>query len=149
MTLLYATTIFFQITLLVYRQLIVLVSLYPFNDLERYAIRYKVPEIIVNSLFMILPPIGYIWHIKLLMIYAILFYPLDVMGAIFIWWIPYLFGPGFGHRKLFQELFSRTVRVLPPINGRPAPDLQHCILHAIALITTILTVISFLQVYNA
>ena len=52
------------------------------------------------------------------------------------WWLPYLFGPTFLHENFawyFQHGYAETIKLLPVIDGRPTPDLQHNILQVLSL----------------
>lgn len=58
---------------------------------------------------------------------------------VFTWWIPYLFGGSAEHWSGYAD----TLSVLPTLDGRPGPDVQHLVLQvlslAMAVMLTILT----------
>lgn len=52
------------------------------------------------------------------------------------WWLPYLFGPTFLHENFawyFQHGYAETIKLVPVIDGRPTPDLEHNILQVLSL----------------
>ena len=52
------------------------------------------------------------------------------------WWLPYLFGPTFLHENFawyFQHGYAETIKLVPLIDRRPTPDLQHNILQVLSL----------------
>ena len=52
------------------------------------------------------------------------------------WWLPYLFGPTFLHENFawyFQRGYAETIKLVPVIDGRPTPDLEHNILQVLSL----------------
>ena len=52
------------------------------------------------------------------------------------WRLPYLFGPTFLHENFawyFQHGYAETIKLLPVIDGRPTPGLQHNILQVLSL----------------
>lgn len=56
------------------------------------------------------------------------------------WWIPYLFGPTPLHRDFswfFDHGYAQTLRILPLVEGRPVPDLQHMVLQALSVAVTL------------
>jgi len=137
-------TIFFQLLLFTYHQITTLVNLYPFNDVERYPLRYRLIESISNGIFMILPPVGSIFQIDWIMNkFTPIFYLILLVGMFFSWWTGYLIGPRAHWQQAYSRFYGRTIKILPPIRNNPIPDLNHCILHLIALITTILTLVTY------
>lgn len=58
-----------QLALLVYHQLTTLVDFYPFNGARNYARREKLAECGVNGVLMLLPPVGFAFHISSLRIF--------------------------------------------------------------------------------
>lgn len=58
----------------------------------------------------------------------------------FTWWVPYLLGPPAEHRSEY----ANTIRILPAVDGRFGPDLQHLVLEvlslAMAVALTVLTI---------
>jgi hypothetical protein len=64
------------------------------------------------------------------------------------WWIPYLFGPTHLHRD-FQwyvaQGYDRTIKILPAVEDRPAPDAQHLVLQALSLVVAIAATVAVLR----
>ena len=131
--------VFFQLLLFFYHQITTNIDFFPFNDLEQHPISYRLFESISNGMLMIIPPIGFIWNVEWMIRYSLFFYPLLLVGMFFSWWRHYFFGPTDWWQGTYNKIYSRTIKVLPAIKNNPIPDLQHCILHTIAMITTILT----------
>ena len=80
----YRLMIFFQLFLFIYHQITTLVDLYPFNDVKHQPLSYKLLESIPKGILMVLPPIGFIFNIKPLMHYAVIFYPILLVGMFFL-----------------------------------------------------------------
>ena len=52
------------------------------------------------------------------------------------WLLPYLFGTTFLHENFawyFQHGYAETTKLMPVIDGRPTPDLQHNVLQVVSL----------------
>ena len=132
-----------QVLLLLYHQITTLVDFYPFNNVRPYTIKERLLECGVNGVLMTLPPVGFALHIKWAMNASLLVYPALLLGEYLNWWHPYLFSPTKTWSNTYQRLFRHTIIVLPPIRNNPVPNLEHCILHGITLITTVCTYIYF------
>jgi hypothetical protein len=70
-------------------------------------------------------------------------------GGLSLWWLPYLAGitvpwatagTGASWQELHERTYAQTIIILPRIAGRPRPNLEHMILHSIALAGLVLTV---------
>jgi hypothetical protein len=161
------TVLFCQVALLVYHQITTLVDFYPFNGSRSYTRKEKLLECGVNGVLMLLPPIGFGFHIPALMSFGIVYYFILFAIELIIWWMPYLIVPvgrwrGIYNRLLsvaisdfdkgdtlarwldvYNRLHSGTVTVLPRRADRPVPNLEHTILHAWTLIAALVTAIAY------
>jgi hypothetical protein len=132
-----------QLFLLLFHQCTTLVDLYPFNNVRSYSLKERAIECLVNGSIMLLPALGFIFHIQWLMITSLLVYPVLLAGEFMSWWRHYFFGATECWQKMYDRLFKETIIVLPPIKNHPVPNLEHTILHGLTLITTILTYIYY------
>lgn len=132
-------TVFFQLLLLVYHQVTTLVDFYPFNNIRSYALRLRSIECIVNGVIMAIPPIGYLFQIPWMIGAAGWIYVGVTVGAWLSWYQKYVFGATAAQQAEYDHIFRPTIQVLPDIQGRPRPNLEHVILHGILLITLVLT----------
>jgi hypothetical protein len=92
---------------------------------------------------MIMPFIGFYFHVAWMMMAAIIIYPALLIAEYFNWWQPYLFGASEPWQKVYDRLFRSTIIVLPAVKKNPVPNLEHLILHGLTLITCIVTYISY------
>lgn len=132
-----------QIVLLVFHQVTTLFDLYPFNNVRQYTLRERLQECSVNGLLMAIPPFGFYFGISWMMTAALFVYPALLFGEYLSWWQPYFFGASQKWQQTYNRIFRHTSTVLPPIGNNPIPNLEHCILHGLTLITTICTYIYF------
>lgn len=152
-----------QIGLLVYHQITTLFDFYPFNSIRNYTWKMRLGEAGFNGVLMSLPPIGFGFHIRGLMIFGVVYYFFLFAVELIIWWVPYLTVPTGRWRVVYNRLlgavmfnnpkvdaitrwidgynrvFRETIIVLPARGDRPVPNLEHTILHAWTLITAIVT----------
>jgi hypothetical protein len=84
------TVLFCQIVLLVFHQVTTLVDFFPFNGSRNYTPTEKLLETGVNGVLMLLPPVGFGFHIRGLMIFGVVYYFVLLVIEIIIWWVPYL-----------------------------------------------------------
>ncbi len=132
-----------QLLLLFFHQFTTIANLYPFNNVQHYTIKERLIECLVNGVMMAMPVIGFIEHIQWLMIAALVIYPVLLTGEYLSWWKHYFFGPTEEWKQTYERLFKHTIIILPPIKDHPIPNLEHCILHSLTLITTLLTYIYY------
>lgn len=131
--------IFFQVLLLVYHQVTTLMDFYPFNNVRQYTLRLRLTECVVNGIIMAIPPVGYLFDVAWAKGAAPWIYVGIVIGAWFSWYQKYLFGATAAQQTQYDRIFRPTIQVLPDVQGRPRPNLEHVILHVILLITLALT----------
>jgi hypothetical protein len=160
-----------QIALLAYHQITTLFDFYPFNSARHYSLKEKIGEAGFNAVMMSLPPIGFGFHIRGLIIFGLIYYYFLFTVEIIIWWVLYLTEPKGRWRTLhnrllgavmfndpradttarWMEFYNRlhrdTIKILPPRGDRPVPNLEHTILHAWTLVTAIVTTVAFCKLY--
>ena len=156
-----------QLLLLAYHQVTSWFDFYPFNGVRNYSRQEKFAEIGVNAILMSLPPIGFGFHIRGLMLFGVVYYFVLLAAELIIWWVPYLIEPTgrwrLAYNRLlavatsnFQEgdtlshwiaIYNRvhrgTITLLPMRPNRPVPNLEHTILHLWTLVTALITLISY------
>lgn len=155
--------LFCQVALLVFHQVTTLVDFFPFNGSHNYTRTEKFAEAGVNGVLMLLPPIGFAFHIRGLMIFGEIYYFVLFAIELLIWWVPYLTTPSGRWRDVYNRLLAGatldfekgdglarwqatynrlhrgTITILPARGDRPVPNLEHTILHGWTLITAIVT----------
>jgi hypothetical protein len=160
-----------QLLLLTYHQITTLVDFYPFNGARHYTWKEKLGEAAFNAVLMSLPPIGFGFHIRGLMMFGLVYYFFLFAVELIIWWVLYLTEPKGRWRVIYNrvlgavmfndpkgdaisrwhEIYNRlhrgTIKVLPPCGDRPVPNFEHTILHAWTLVTAIVTAIAFFKLY--
>ena len=80
---------------------------------------------------------GFFLRIRQLILFGVVFWTIWFIGHIFSWWVPYFFG--------FPKVFlkdavidnAKTYHFLPSRGNHPIPDLNHCILGFLSLLTVI------------
>jgi hypothetical protein len=139
----YFITLVTQLLLVAYHQATTLFDLYPFNNVRDYSVKERLTECLINGITMIMPFIGFYFHVAWMMMAAIIIYPALLIAEYFNWWQPYLFGASEPWQKVYDRLFRSTIIVLPAVKKNPVPNLEHLILHGLTLITCIVTYISY------
>jgi hypothetical protein len=160
--------LFCQLALLAYHQVTTLVDFFPFNGARNYTRRERLLECGVNGVMMSLPPIGFGFDIRGLMVFGVVYYFILFAAEVLIWWIPYLAPPvrwrglysfllalatsdyqqadPLAHwREVYGRLHQGTITLLPARGDRPVPNLEHTILHAWTLLTAIVTAYGYFQ----
>jgi hypothetical protein len=159
--------LFCQVSLLVFHQVTTLVDFFPFNGSRNYSRTEKLLEASVNGVLMLLPPIGFAFHIRGLMVFGVFYYFVLFGIELLIWWVPYFTTPSGRGRDVYNRLLAfatldfekgdglarwqatydrlhrGTMTILPQRANRPVPNLEHMILHAWTLITAIVTAVGF------
>jgi hypothetical protein len=153
--------------LLAYHQVTTLVDFFPFNGSRHYSRKEKLAEAGANAVLMSIPPIGFVFHIRPLMVFGVVYYFVLFAVELIIWWVPYLATPTGGWRRVYNLLLSlstsdfepgdvldrwrdvyhrlhrQTITVLPRRGERVVPNLEHTILHAWTLVTAFVTASTF------
>jgi hypothetical protein len=132
-----------QVLLLAYHQITTQVDFFPFNGVRFYKGWEKALECTVNGVLMSLAPVGFIFAIRGLMWYGVVYYFVLFLEEIRVWWVPYFFGPSKAWREAYDRLLSLTISVLPVRGDNPVPNLEHLILHSLTLATAVATLVAF------
>ena len=156
-----------QIVLLVYHQVTTWFDLHPFNGVRHYSTKEQLAEAGANAVLMSLAPIGFALHIHALMTFGVVYYFVLFTIELWIWWLPYFIVPTNRGRRVYhrvlalatsnfekgdtldhwiaiqQRLHRDTITILPPRPNRPVPNLEHMILHALTLVTAVVTIVSY------
>jgi hypothetical protein len=159
--------LFCQLVLLGYHQITTLFDFYPFNGARHLERKERLAECGGNGLLMILPPLGFGFHVRALMIFGLVYYFVLFIIELIIWWIPYLTTPSGRWRPIYNRLLSwatsnfekgdtlarwqnihdrlyrGTITILPDRGGRIVPNLEHIILHAWTVITAVVTAAAY------
>ena len=159
--------VFCQLVLLAYHQVTTLVDFFPFNGARFYSRKEKLTEAGANAVLMSLAPIGFIFHLRALMIYGVIYYFVLFVVELITWWIPYVIVPRGSWRRVYnlllagatsnfedgdtldhwravhERLHAGTITFLPRRPGRIVPNLEHTILHAWTFVTAVLTAIGY------
>jgi hypothetical protein len=131
---------------LVYHQLTTNLDLFPFNNVRDSTPAERLKEGLSSGIIMLLPIIFIIlaglFHSNVLGYIAAGWGFFIFIGASLTWWPPYFFGKAIkwaaGASKddwnmLYNRTFAKTIIIVPSFKGRPRPNLEHNILHAIIL----------------
>ncbi|MBK7652238.1 MAG: hypothetical protein IPJ20_18145 [Flammeovirgaceae bacterium] len=63
------------------------------------------------------------------------------------WWIPYLFGASKEWKNHYLKIFAETTIMLSAIRDNPIPNLEHCILHTLTLLSFLSIIVYYLIIY--
>lgn len=156
-----------QIVLLGYHQLTTHFDFFPFNGARNYTAKEKLAEGGSNFVLMTLAPVGFVWSIRSLMTYGVVYYYFLFAAELIIWWIPYFTVPSGRRRRIYNFLLScatsnftggdtlthwcevhkrlhgGTIGFLPTREDRPVPNLEHAILHVWTFVTAIATTVAW------
>jgi hypothetical protein len=157
-----------QLLLLGYHQVTTLCDFHPFNGARHLERKERLAECGVNGLLMILPPLGFGFHIRALMTFGLVYYFVLFAIELIIWWIPYLTTPSGRWRPIYNRLLSwatsnfekgdtlahwqdiharlyrGTITILPDCGRGIVPNLEHIILHAWTVVTALVTAAAYL-----
>jgi hypothetical protein len=138
-----AITISLQLLVLLFHQITTLFDLYPFNNVREYTIKERIAEGLINGSIMVVPVIGFWWHVQWMMTASLVIYPVLLLGEYLNCWRPYFFGATEAWQKTYDRLFRKTIIVLPPIKHHPIPNLEHTLLYALTVMAAIVTYIYY------
>lgn len=92
---------------------------------------------------MSLAPLGFGFGIRGLMWFGVVYYFILIAEEFRVWWLPYFFGANERWRSVYDRLHARTIKMLPVRGNNPVPNLEHTILHALTLLTALITLSAF------
>jgi hypothetical protein len=124
------------------------VDLYPWNNLDAAGNQW--PSTLVGlipfSIYAVAFAVGIRWLMLVGMVHSYIWLALQIRQ----WWVPYLFGATPLHRDLSWYAaggYTETLRILPLIGDRPAPDAQHLVLELISLGVVLVTTVAVCLVF--
>ena len=133
---------------LAYHQVTTNFDFFPFNNIRHYKPHERIAEAGVNALTMGFPIVALLWRNHTAVIVACCVLGFLLFGEFISWWPAYFWGTHPSMNK-WQEVYDRahkhTIKFLPPIKDHPIPNLEHCILNAITIITFTVTFIYCFQ----
>jgi hypothetical protein len=129
---------------LAYHQVTTNVDLYPFNNIRSYTTGQRIAESTVNFITMGFPLAALIINTQRLVGIGCCCLAFTLCGEFLRWWKGYLFGASEKWRSIYSTIHKETITFLPPRKDNPVPNLEHCILHAITIITFTATLIFYL-----
>lgn len=136
-------SLFSQIALLVYLEVIEWVNLFPWNDIRRGNGQAGLD--IAIGLVMIAAILATTRRLRTVMAIATTLYAIWLWLQIDGWWISYIQGASPAWKRTYARFFSQTIQVLPINGDHLPPDACHLVLQlliVVALATTGLATIS-------
>ncbi|RAJ80194.1 hypothetical protein CLV59_105302 [Chitinophaga dinghuensis] len=126
---------------LIYHQITTHIDLFPFNNVREYTRKEQLTEAAIHFISMGFPVLALLSDCKIMALVAAVELGLMFAGEIYTWWTAYFFGARFAWqsnwKELHQRIFSKTIIMLPARGKNPAPNLEHCILHILTLLSGI------------
>lgn len=135
----------FNILHLAYHQITSQIDFYPFNNIRHYTRKERLLEVLVNGLFMVFPVIAMLMNNPTMIQISCWILGLIIIGEFLSWWRHYFFSPTKSWQETYDRIFKETIKVLPPIKNNPIPNLEHCILHTITVLSFITTLLYYLH----
>lgn len=133
----------FNILHLIYHQLTTNVDFFPFNNIRNYTAKQRIAEASVNFITMGFPIVAIAIKNHILTGIACWFLGFLLCGEYLSWWKGYFFGASQKWKSIYSKIHAPTIKILPPIKDNPVPNLEHCILHSLSLLTFIFTLIYY------
>jgi len=128
---------------LTYHQLTTNFDFFPFNNIRNYTVGQRLAEASVNFITMGFPVLAISLKNHLLIGIACFSLGFLLCGEYLSWWKAYFFGASEKWKMIYNKIHSHTIIFLPPIKDNPIPNLEHCILHCLSLLTFIVTLIYY------
>jgi hypothetical protein len=128
---------------LAYHQLTTNFDFYPFNNIRNYTPKQRIAEASVNFITMGFPVVAVSLKDHLLTGIACFFLGFLLCGEYLSWWKGYLFGASDKWKSIYNKIHKHTITILPPVKDNPVPNLEHCILHCLSLLTFIFTLVYY------
>jgi hypothetical protein len=130
---------------LAYHQVTSNIDFFPFNNIRNYTTKQRIAEVSVNFVTMGFPVAAILLKNHLMTGIACWFLGFLLCGEYLSWWKAYLFGASDKWKNIYNKIHKDTIIILPPIKDNPVPNLEHCILHFLTLLTFIFTVIYYIN----
>jgi hypothetical protein len=138
-----ATLLLAQLALLAYHQATTLCDFFPFNG-ARYTKRSeRRVEAAVNFVLMALPPIGFGFGVRPLMMFGCAYYFILFAVECATWWAPCIWGASKAWLDVYERVHAGTLSVIPRRGARPVPNLEHLILMWMTVAAALLTLREF------
>lgn len=120
-----------------YHQLTLHFDFYPFNNIHAISFKRRMTESLGGGVSALFPLIALRLENHMLIEMSLVVLVI-ILGYEFItWWVPYLTSASGAWQVRYQQVFQETLKVLPPIRDNPIPNLEHCILHLLTLLSFI------------
>jgi hypothetical protein len=138
-----AIAVVLQILLLLYHQITTWFDFFPFNGVRFHTRKETIGEAGVNFVMMVLPPIGFLFHVPALMKFGVVYYFVLFAVECATWWGPYFFGASAKWAEIHGRMHAPTITILPRRPGYPAPNLEHLVLMMLTLLAAFTTLRSY------
>jgi hypothetical protein len=136
----FKAAILLQILLLAYWLAIEVVDVFPWNDLASRPVGYDFRwSVAVNALQLLAYMALFAPGVRPLAMVATAGYGVYLALQLWTWWKPFVLGAGGDWQALYASTYSRTLKILPELGSRLAPDAQHLTLQILTLVTLIAT----------
>jgi hypothetical protein len=132
-----------QLGLLAFHQATTLCDFFPFNGARFTKRSERLAEAAVNLALMALPPIGFGFGVRTLMIFGCAYYFILFAVECATWWAPCAFGASREWLEVYERVHAGTLGVLPRLRGRTVPNMEHLVLMAMTAFAAGLTLHQF------
>jgi len=137
----------FNLLHLMYHQFTIHFDVYPFNNIEKIKPKIRTIKSLACGILMLFPLIALrTKNFLLIEISAVILF-LILVKEIIDWWIPYLFGASKEWKNHYLKIFAETTIMLSAIRDNPIPNLEHCILHTLTLLSFLFIIVYYLIIY--
>ena len=121
------------------------INLFPFNNIKSFTLKQRLLEGAIHDTLMLYSVIALLVNNKVMILIAVCYLGFLLIGEYLSWWQYYLFGPTEKWKTFYDKVFKDTIKILPAIKDNPIPNLEHCILHLVTLITLIVTLMYYIS----
>ena len=119
----------------------------PLNrNIDGMSVKERLPSTFIHGLLGIGFAIANLLVWKWVILVGAIWYSVVLLSAIRNWWIAYFFNIHQGEitPEIYEQHYSRNVRILPRFNRNPViPDVQHILIHVSVLLAVIASWSSF------
>lgn len=123
-----------------YHQLTLHFDFYPFNNIHAISFKRRMTKSLLVGVMVLFPLIALRLENHLLIEISLVVLVIILIHEFITWWTPYLTSASEEWQARYLEVFQETLKVLPPIRDNPIPNLEHCILHLLTLLSFISTI---------
>ncbi len=129
-----------QLLLVAYWLTIQVGDLSPWNDIAAGpaadALRLRIA---ITALPLIVLVAIFAFGLQTLGLLSVAGYAIYLALQLWAWWKPYVWGASADQQAAYAAGFAKTLKVLPAYGTHLPPDAQHIVLHALALVTLLVT----------